>query len=236
MLRYYDGLRLLKPTARTGAGYREYSERDLLRLQQIQIGRALGLALEDIRKLMDDPKLDRRKLLARQRQALADKVQEATAMLRSVDAAIAWLDSTDDEEKTMNMKALFDGFDPAHYEQEAKQRWGETEAYAESARRMRKYSLDDKRQLKDEANKIFGEAATALRSNKEPTSRIATEIAERHRLYIDRWFYPCDFAMHAALADLYEADARFARNIDKYAEGLTPFFSAAIRTNAQRVR
>jgi hypothetical protein len=60
------------------------------------------------------------------------------------------------------------------------------------------------------------------------------QIAERHRLSIDRWFYPCSRAMHLGLASLYESDSRFAENIDKHGEGLTPFFVAAIRANAER--
>ena len=34
-LRYYDTVGLLSPTGRTPAGYRQYSERDLMTLQQI---------------------------------------------------------------------------------------------------------------------------------------------------------------------------------------------------------
>jgi TipAS antibiotic-recognition domain len=55
------------------------------------------------------------------------------------------------------------------------------------------------------------------------------------RQMIDRWFYPCSPRMHTALADLYEVDQRFAHNIDRYAAGLTPFWSAAIRANAARL-
>ena len=38
--------------------------------------------------------------------------------------------------------------------------------------------------------------------------------------------------MHAGLADMYEADARFAASIDAHGEGLTRFLAAAIRANA----
>jgi len=38
--------------------------------------------------------------------------------------------------------------------------------------------------------------------------------------------------MHRELADMYEADGRFAQNIDRYGKGLTPFLAAAIRANA----
>ena len=60
------------------------------------------------------------------------------------------------------------------------------------------------------------------------------DIAERHRLSIDRWFYPCNPQMHSGLADMWEADRRFADNIDKYGAGLTEYLAAAVRANAKR--
>ncbi len=41
-LHHYDELGLLRPTARTAAGYRLYGEQDLLRLQQILCCRTQG--------------------------------------------------------------------------------------------------------------------------------------------------------------------------------------------------
>ena len=60
------------------------------------------------------------------------------------------------------------------------------------------------------------------------------DVAEQHRLAIDRWFYPCSRAIHGKLADMYEADARFAASMDAYGVGLTPFLSACIRANSKR--
>jgi hypothetical protein len=73
-----------------------------------------------------------------------------------------------------------------------------------------------------------------MQTNMQPDDPAAMAVAERHRLSIDRWFYPCSLAMHKGLADLYEADQRFAHNIDKHAPGLTTFLVAAIRANAER--
>jgi DNA-binding transcriptional MerR regulator len=53
----------LVPKERTGAGYRLYDEDDLLRLQQILLGREQGLALEEIRRSLDDPRFDRKQAL-----------------------------------------------------------------------------------------------------------------------------------------------------------------------------
>ena len=60
------------------------------------------------------------------------------------------------------------------------------------------------------------------------------DIAERHRLSIDRWFYPCSMVMHLGLADMYESDHRFGENIDKHGPGVTMFLVEAIRANGRR--
>lgn len=59
-LRHYDEIGLLGPSGRTQADYRLYSDDDLLRLQQILIGRKLGMPLEEIKRSLDDPRFDRR--------------------------------------------------------------------------------------------------------------------------------------------------------------------------------
>src|SRR5687768_1699666 len=91
-LHHYDSIGLLTPSNRSAAGYRLYCDSDLLRLQQIMIGRALGLALEDIRRMLDDVTADRRELLQRQRAQLTERVRTTTAMIRSIDAALALID------------------------------------------------------------------------------------------------------------------------------------------------
>ena len=64
-LRYYDEIGLLKPQALTAAGYRLYSEKEVDRLQQILLYREMGLPLEAIQKILDEPDFDRREALQR---------------------------------------------------------------------------------------------------------------------------------------------------------------------------
>ena len=71
-LHHYDSIGLLVPRIRTDAGYRLYTDADLLRLQQILIGRELGLSLEEIRQSLDDPGFDRRIALVNQRERLRE--------------------------------------------------------------------------------------------------------------------------------------------------------------------
>ena len=55
MLRHYDSLGLVRPTGRTGAGYREYSGEDLRRIFHIESLRSLGLSLREVGRALDDP-------------------------------------------------------------------------------------------------------------------------------------------------------------------------------------
>jgi MerR family transcriptional regulator, thiopeptide resistance regulator len=236
-LHHYDELGLLVPSARSDSGYRLYSDDDLLRLQQIMVNRELGLPLEEIRRMLDDPGFDRRQALVAQRAELAKRARQTDAMLRAVDAALARLDTQDgahEKGETMDDAALFEGFDPSKYEAEAEQRWGGTEEFRESKRRTRNYTKEDWQRITAEQAAIYADAFQARQAGKSPDDPRAMDVAERHRLSIDRWFYPCDHEMHGRLAALYEQDSRFAANIDKFGAGLTPFLAEAIRQNARR--
>jgi DNA-binding transcriptional MerR regulator len=238
-LHHYDELGLLTPSARTAAGYRLYSDDDLLRLQQILIGRELGLSLEAIRRSLDDPAFDRRTALIAQRADLAARAERAEDMVRAIDAALAVLDEAEDKEKSVgtkvDLKKIFDGFDHERYADEAKQRWGNTHAWKISEQRSKSYTEADWRKCKEEQGAIYAEAYAALKAGVAPDDVRAMDLAERHRLSFDRWFYPCSHKMHASLADMWEADTRYATSIDKQGgEGLTKFLAAAVRANAAR--
>jgi DNA-binding transcriptional MerR regulator len=230
-LHHYDDIKLLVPKTRTRAGYRLYNDDDLFRLQQILIGRELGLSLEEIRRSLDDPRFDRRKVLIEQREQLKKRAQQTNAMIGAVDAALAAL-GRKAKGGDVDLKEIFDGFDPAKYEDEARERWGKTDAYKESMKRTKRYTAEAWKAIKAEQAAIYKDAAAAMKAGKKPSDPEVMEIVERHRLSIDRWFYPCSTEMQRGLASLYESDGRFAESIDKNGEGLTSFLVAAIRTPA----
>ncbi|MDE2607240.1 MAG: MerR family DNA-binding protein [Burkholderiales bacterium] len=53
MVRHYEGLGLLARVARTGSGYRQYSEADVHTLRFIKRARDLGFSMEEIGELVD---------------------------------------------------------------------------------------------------------------------------------------------------------------------------------------
>ena len=67
-----------------------------------------------------------------------------------------------------------------------------------------------------------------------PHDARAVDAAERHRLQIDRWFYPCPSEMHVALGRMYVADPRFAATYEKIRPGMARYLCEAIAANAAR--
>jgi MerR family transcriptional regulator, thiopeptide resistance regulator len=227
-LRHYDELGLLVPSERSDAGYRLYDHADLVRLQEILVWRQLGFPLADIAAIQDAPHHDRITALQRQRSLAERERERLEAVIRALDAAlIAHRNGTKLEEA-----AMFDGFDHEQYEAEARERWGHTEAYAQSSRRTAGYTEQDWSAIRAESEEITRAFAELHQSGEPPSSPAARTTAERHRQHITQWFYPCSSAMHCGLADMYVADERFARNYDGVAPGLAAYVREAIVANA----
>jgi len=241
-LHHYDQIGLLGPSDRSSAGYRLYGRRELERLQQILVYRELGFSLEVIRRMLDEPTVDRRTELLAQRTLLAERLDRTSAVMRAIDRTLASMERGGD----MSTEELFEGFEHlgdapeevrahhAEHGREAQDRWGQTDSYAESMRRARRYGKADWEQLRGESTRQEEHMAGLLAAGADPEGEEALAGAEAMRLHIDRWFYPCSPAMHSGLADLYESDARFRAHYEERAEGLAAFVAKAIRANAAR--
>ena len=141
-----------------------------------------------------------------QRAALEHRAQHTTEMIRAIDAALAVIDGANDaaiveevcdaprsgesfseqEGTTVDMKKIFNGFDPDKYADEVKQRWGDADP-----RGTKSYTEADWKRCMDEQGAVYADAVAAMKSGKAPSDPAAMDIAERHRQSIDRWFYPC---------------------------------------------
>ncbi|MER5421054.1 HEAT repeat domain-containing protein [Streptosporangium roseum] len=89
MLRHYDSLGLVRPTGRSGAGYREYSSEDIRRIFHIESLRSLGLSLREVGRALDDPGFTPAELvddLIRQTRERIAAETELLTRLRRIDA------------------------------------------------------------------------------------------------------------------------------------------------------
>jgi DNA-binding transcriptional MerR regulator len=233
-LHHYDEIGLVSPGGRTDAGYRLYGREEMARLQEVLFFRELGFPLDEIGRILEDPRYRRADALRRQRDLLERKAGRLGNLIEAVDRAI-------DAERTgitmtpEDMLEVFGDFDPADYAEEAHERWGGTEAYAESMRRTASYTKQDWLRIQEEANDI-NQAFLALMDEGAPAGGAeAMDLAERHRAHISRWFYDCSYEIHAGLGEMYVADPRFTANIDRAGAGLAEYLSRAIAANSIRV-
>ena len=231
-LHHYDDIGLVRPSQRTAAGYRLYSDDDVLRLHEVLVLRELGMSLPEIAAALEEPAhADRAALLRRHRDALVARRGQLDAMLASVDRALDALEKGTTTMTPDDFKQIFDGFDPAAYEEEARQRWGSTAAYAESARRTKGYGKPEWEEIHRESQAIYARLAELMREGAAAGDpRVQAAVAD-HRAHITRWFYDCTKELHRGLGEMYVADPRFTQNLDRTAPGLAAFLRDAIRAS-----
>ncbi|MBY8872297.1 MerR family transcriptional regulator [Micromonospora sp. PLK6-60] len=230
-LHHYDEISLLSPSGRTAAGYRRYDDADLERLQLIRYYRELGFPLEEIAAILDDPRVDPAAHLRRQHELLTGRIGKLQEMVAAIELAM--------EARRMNINLtpeerfeVFGDVDPDQYADEAERRWGGSEAYRESNRRVARYGKDDWLRNKAE-NEDWGRRFVAVMDSGVPAdSAEAMALAEEHRQLISRWFYDCSYEIHTGLADMYLADERFTAHYEAIHPGLTAYLAEAIHANA----
>ncbi|NUT32758.1 MAG: MerR family transcriptional regulator [Hamadaea sp.] len=230
-LHHYDEIGLLTPSGRTTAGYRRYDDADLERLQQILLYRELGFTLEEIAAILDDPQADARTHLRRQLALLTDRIERLQDMVAAVEYVLeaqkVGVNLTPEEKFE-----VFGDFDPDRHAEEAEQRWGGTDAYAESMRRTRRYTKDDWLKIKEETGDLLNRWVAAFDLGIAADSPQAMDLAEEHRQQIGKFFYDCTYEIHSGLAELYLADERFTRHYEEQREGFAQYVHDSIVANA----
>lgn len=231
VLRHYDEIGLLQPSERSDAGYRMYSDDDLLTLQRIVAYRTMGMGLEEIRTLLGATPADVMEQLEQQERTLRSAMARIEAQLEDVTmtrrARTMGIELTPQE-----LREVFGDEDPTQYQEETQERWGHTEAYRESQRRTSRYTKEDWARQASESGDIEGAFVAAMQAGLPSDSAEAKAAAERHRLQIDTWFYPCSHEMQTGLAEMYVADPRFTAHYEARAAGLAQYVHDAIVANA----
>jgi len=233
-LHHYDRIGLLSPGQRTQAGYRCYTEADADLLVRILGYRELGFGLDEIRRILDEPDEQPRQHLLRQRRLLGERIDRLRRIVTVIDMTL--------EAQTMGTTGLtaaeklevFGDFDPDAHAEEVEQRWGDTDAYQQSAARTKRYTKADWVEIKAEGKAITQAYVAAQAAGLPATSAQAMDAAEAAREQISRRFYDLSHEMHRNLGDMYVADERFTATYEGIAPGLAAYVRDAIHANADR--
>ncbi len=111
---------------------------------------------------------------------------------------------------------------------EVKERWGNTEAYAEFSAKTKGYSKERFADINAGLEDIFRNFAELIKSGAEPGADEAQALVKKLQVYITENYYTCTDEILTGLGQMYLADERFKNNIDKYADCTAEFVSKAI--------
>ena len=114
------------------------------------------------------------------------------------------------------------------YENEARERWGDTSAYREHQEKTKHYTKEKWAEANDGMLAIFAEFAACKANGVSAASVEAQALVAKLQAHITANYYTCTDEILAGLGKMYVADERFKKNIDKYGEGTSEFASEAI--------
>lgn len=209
-LHHYDQVGLLMPSDRTGAGYRLYGEQELLRLQQILLYKEMGLSLELIGSILDDPAFDMVEALCRHRAMLEERSNQLKLLLETIDKTIQKLTGGND---MITNEELYSGFPKETadaWRSEAIARWGK-ETVEQSENTIRKLSKVEIEKLRQEGSEIIHELIALM--HLKASDPVVQELIHRHYLHILQWWgkKSGDEALetYKGLSNLYLMDERY---------------------------
>jgi DNA-binding transcriptional MerR regulator len=222
-LRYYDQIGLLNPSQTGENGYRYYDRENLLELQQILFFRELDVPLKEIGMILSRPDFDLRQALANHRSALEDRVDRIATLIETVDQTIATIEG----EWIMSDKDYFEGFDESKYEEETRQRWGESEKYAQSQKRWKRFTDEEKEAIKQQGGEITTRMV-GTDPDLEPEDPGVQAAVGDYFDYLNENFYTCEPEFLRNLADMWVEDPRFAVNYERIRTGGAEFVRQAV--------
>ena len=121
-----------------------------------------------------------------------------------------------------------------NYETEARERWGATDAYREHEQKTKNYTKEKWAEANDGLMAIFAEFANCKSAGFAENSSELQTLVVKLRDYITQNYYTCTGEILAGLGQMYVADERFKKNIDKYGEGTAKFVAEGIRIYVEK--
>jgi len=235
-LRYYDQIGLLRPERDPENGYRLYGPKQVDRLQEILYFRELGVPLEEIGALLDQPDRDRGAALESHLLALRKKRERLDGVIRNLEHTLRALrgeTSMTDSEKFEGLRQARIRENETAYGQEVRARFGDAvmDGANEKAEAMSREEWEDRETLE---RRILEELRAAAAGG-DPASPEARRVCALHERWLRSWWPEGVYTpeAHRGLAESYTADQRFRRYYDQGAgDGAAEFLRRALELYA----
>lgn len=199
-------------------------------MQEILFYRELDFPLKEIRMILSSPGYDIQNALNQQKHLLTLKRERLDRLISALDSAmkgeIVKMDVFDNSEFEANRE---------EYAKEAKEKWGDTTAYRESAAKTSAYSMDKWKQVNSAMDERIAEFADCKGKGFAPDSKEAQALIKNWQDFITENYYTCTREILAGLGEMYVGDERFLKNIDRYGDGTAQFMSDAIKAFISKI-
>ncbi|HEX2329222.1 MAG TPA: MerR family transcriptional regulator [Candidatus Angelobacter sp.] len=176
-LHHYDRLGILKPSGRTGAGYRLYQDGDFVRLQQIVTLKFIGLPLREIKVLLDRSTMDFAQTLRMQRLILQEKRSQVEMAIQ----AIAEAENSVQAGSAPDLAALRKIIEVMERQNnmEWTKKYYTEEAQAKIAERAATFTPEMQAKVTQQWSELIRDVENAIQHHEEPSGEKARSLAER---------------------------------------------------------
>ncbi len=113
------------------------------------------------------------------------------------------------------------------YTEEARARWGNTEAFKQAEERVKKMGKDGLQKVLGENGMITEAISQSMKDGEDPRSDYVQKLVNKHYNGL-RVFYEPNLKLYRGLAEMYVDDPRFRANYEKVAPGLAQFLHDAM--------
>ena len=172
---------------------------------------------------MDSPAYDKKAALKKHKELLYLKRDRINNIIGLIDESIGKNNLSLKEFDMTEIKKL-----TQEYAEEARRRWGNTDAYKQSIQKTKRYTEKDWEIIENQSADIFKAFASCMDNKDE--SKKTDDLVKEWQGYITNNFYDCTDEILSGLADIYVTDERFKKNIEKYGTGLAEFISKSIKS------
>jgi DNA-binding transcriptional MerR regulator len=227
-LHHYDRLGLLKPSGRTAAGYRLYTDRDFGRLEQVVALKFIGFPLSQIRDLLDRKSSDPAAALRQQSQILREKrdhIDRAVRAIEFAEQAVASGRKNDWEPFRKIIEVI---------QVQTRKDWMKKYFSQEQLEDLRKRLSPE---IKAESDRAWAELARdteeALARGETPEGKTGRELAQRRQALVEQ-FTGGDPGLRQSLKKLYQDRVNWPASFRKpFSDAVDTFLQQAAKALAE---
>lgn len=213
-----------------------YGAKEVDRLQEILVLKALGFPLEEIAKLISEAEFDRSEMFEAQLICLKEKKKQIEVMIKNMEQSIKVMKGEakmTDAEKFAGLKEAKVAENEAQYGAEIRRQFGN-----EAIERSNAKVMGMTKEVYVSAGELESQIKETLKqamAQGDIKSAVSAQLFALHKQWLCLYWDTYHADMHIGLAEMYVGDPRFAKYYDEVSAGGAQFLRDVILAHCERV-